>query len=139
VFMAVATPISAALADRFSSRKVLLVSCALAAASGFALPALLGGDSVFEVQLFLCMALALMGLTFAPLGGLLPSLFPTHVRYTGASSAYNLGGIIGASLAPYLAQVLLQTGGLPWVGYYVTAAAVISFLAVLGMRETGEA
>ena len=28
------------------------------------------------------------------------------------------------SLAPYLAQQLLQWGGLPWVGYYVTAAAV---------------
>lgn len=78
-----------------------------------------------------------MGLTFAPLGALLPDLFPTRVRYTGASSAYNLGGILGASLAPYLAQILLQNGGLPWVGYYVSAAAIISFLAVLSMKRTG--
>ena len=41
-----------------------------------------------------------MGLTFAPLGALLPELFPTNVAYTGASIAYNLGGILGASLAP---------------------------------------
>jgi hypothetical protein len=38
-----------------------------------------------------------MGVTFAPMGALLPELFPTHVRYTGASAAYNLGGIVGAS------------------------------------------
>ena len=80
-----------------------------------------------------------MGLTFAPLGALLPELFPAHVRYTGASSAYNLGGILGASLAPYLAQQLLARGGLAWVGYYIVAAAAISFLSLLGMKETREA
>ena len=47
-----------------------------------------------------------MGLTFAPLGALLPELFPVPVRYTGAASAYNLGGILGASFAPSLAQIL---------------------------------
>jgi len=90
-----------------------------------------------EMQLFLCLALGVMGLTFAPLGALLPELFPTRVAYTGASSAYNLGGILGASLAPYLAQLLFERGGLPWVGYYVSLAAAISFLSVLSMGETG--
>ena len=137
IFMAVATPISAALSDRFGSRPVLLTSSALAALSGFALPPLLGGGGNVEVLAFLSIALGRMGLTFAPLGALLPSLFPTNVRYTGASSAYNLGGILGASLAPYLAQILLNHGGLPWVGYYITAAAAISFLAVLSMRDSG--
>ena len=88
--------------------------------------------------LFLSLALGVMGLTFAPLGALLPELFPTAVAYTGASSAYNLGGIFGASLAPYLAQLLLERGGLPWVGYYVSLAAAISFLSVLSMKETGD-
>lgn len=137
IFMAIATPISAALSDRFGARPVLLISSALAAASGFCLPILLGSGNSFEVLVFLSLSLALMGLTFAPLGALLPDLFPTKVRYTGASSAYNLGGILGASLAPYLAQILLQKGGLPWVGYYVSAAAVISFFAVLSMKRTG--
>ena len=77
-----------------------------------------------------------MGFTFAPMGALLPELFPTNVRYTGASTAYNLGGILGASLAPTLAKVLLEKGGLPWVGDYISVAALISFLAVLSMPET---
>ena len=102
---------------------------------GFALPILLGGDAT-QILLFLCLALGVMGLTFAPLGALLPELFPTRIAYTGASSAYNLGGILGASLAPYLAQLLLERGGLPWVGYYLTLAAAISFLSVLSMKET---
>jgi MFS family permease len=77
-----------------------------------------------------------MGITFAPLGALLPELFPTRLRYTGASIAYNLGGILGASLAPYLAQRLVIAGGLAGVGYYLSMAAVISFVSVLTTRET---
>jgi hypothetical protein len=77
-----------------------------------------------------------MGLTFAPLGALLPELFPTNVGYTGAASAYNLGGILGASFAPYLAQILLDHGGLPFVGYYIVGAAAISFLSLLSVSET---
>jgi len=88
---------------------------------------------------FLSLALGVMGLTFAPLGALLPEIFPARVRYTGASSAYNLGGILGASLAPYLAQQLLERGGLTWVGYYIVAAAAVSFLSLLSMKETGKA
>lgn len=57
-----------------------------------------------------------MGLGFAPIGALLPSLFPAEVRYTGASATYNIGGLLGASLAPYTAQFLLLRGGLPSSG-----------------------
>ena len=135
VFMAVATPISAALADRVGRRPVLLVSAVIAAAVGLMMPALLA-QGPGGVLAFLSLALGAMGLTFAPLGALLPELFPTEARYTGAASAYNLGGILGASLAPSLAQLLEAAGGIAWVGYYIAAAAAISFLAILSMRET---
>jgi metabolite-proton symporter len=138
LFMAGATPLSAALADRFGRRPVLLGASVLAALVGFALPYLLGGDST-AILLFLSLALGTMGLTFAPLGALLPELFPTAVGYTGASTAYNIGGILGASLAPYLAQLLLERGGLPWVGYYLVLAAAISFASVWSMQETRKA
>jgi len=136
LFMAAATPLAAFLADRFGRRPVLLAAQALAALTGFLLAPLLGGGGTLSVLLFLALALGVMGLTFAPLGALLPELFPTRVGYTGASTAYNLGGILGASLAPSLAQWLLQHGGLPGVGYYIVAAAAISFLSVLSMKET---
>ena len=136
LFMALATPISAACADKFGRRPVLLAGSLLAILSGFVLPVALTDGSMLALFGFLALALFLMGMTFAPLGAALPELFPTRLRYTGASVAYNLGGILGASLAPYIAQRLVVSGGLAWVGYYLSAAAVISFLAVLSMRET---
>ncbi|HZZ61019.1 MAG TPA: MFS transporter [Roseiarcus sp.] len=135
VLMAVATPVSAALADRIGRRPVLLAAAIAAFAVGLAMPALLAQGEGGTLA-FLAVALGVMGLTFAPLGALLPELFPTPLRYTGAASTYNLGGILGASLAPSLAQILEARGGVAWVGYYIAAAAVVSFLAVLSMRET---
>ncbi|OYT82602.1 MAG: MFS transporter [Pseudomonas sp. PGPPP4] len=136
LFMALATPLSAWLADRFGRKPVLAVSAIAALLSGFAMEPLLTHGSSQAVGLFLALELFLMGMTFGPMGALLPEIFPTRVRYTGASAAYNLGGILGASLAPYAAQQLVEAGGLSWVGGYVSAAAAISLVAVLCLRET---
>ncbi|WP_322105197.1 MFS transporter [Paraburkholderia sp. J41] len=136
VFMGIATPISAWLSDRFGRKPVLIVGCILAILSGFTMQPLLGSGELPLVLLFLVIELFLMGATFAPMGALLPELFPTSVRYTGAGVAYNLGGILGASVAPYIAQVLAARGGLSWVGMYVSIAAAVSLVGVLCMRET---
>ncbi|PCE27931.1 MFS transporter [Paraburkholderia acidicola] len=136
LFMAFATPISAWASDRFGRKPVLIVGIVAAILSGFAMEPLLGSGSVPLVLLFLVIELFLMGVTFAPMGALLPELFPTNVRYTGAGVSYNLGGILGASVAPYIAQVLAARGGLSWVGGYVSVAALVSLIGVLCMRET---
>jgi hypothetical protein len=69
----------------------------------------------------------------------LSELFPTTVRYTGASITFNLAGIFGASLAPYIATWLATTYGLQYVGYYLSAAAMLTLIGLLGTRETREA
>lgn len=136
VFMAIATPISAWLSDRHGRRPVLLISGLMAVMLGFAMNPLMAGASIISITLFLSLALLLMGATFAPMGAYLPEQFPVAVRYTGAGLAYQLGGILGASFAPSISQWLAVTGGLPWVGYYVSAMAATSVVAVFLMRET---
>jgi MFS family permease len=74
-----------------------------------------------------------MGLTYGPLGTVLARLFPVPVRYTGASLAFNLAGIFGASLAPYLATWLADNHGLASVGYYLAGSALLTLLALWAM------
>ncbi len=136
LFMAAATPLSAWAGDRFGRRPVLLAAGSAAFLSGFALAPMLESGSPLIITAFLSLELFLMGATFAPMGALLPELFPSELRYTGAGTAYNLGGILGASFAPYIAQRLVTEGGLAWVGGYVSLAAAISLLAVWMIRET---
>ena len=88
------------------------------------------------VALAMAVGLSLMGLTYGPLGTVLSELFPTSVRYTGSSLTFNLAGIFGASLAPYIATWLAKTHGLQFVGYYLSAAAVVSLVGLVLIRET---
>jgi MFS family permease len=136
IFMAAATPLAAWAGDRFGRRPVLLMASSAALLSGFLMEPMLGSGSPFLITAFLSIELFLMGATFAPMGALLPELFPTRIRYTGAGTAYNLGGILGASLAPYIAQQLVQYGGLSWVGGYISVAAAISLVAAILVHET---
>ena len=87
-------------------------------------------------MLMLILGLALMGFTYGPLGTVVAEIFPTPVRYTGSSLAFNFAGILGASLAPYIATSLGKHYGLPYVGYYLTASAAVTFLGLLSIRET---
>lgn len=70
------------------------------------------------------------------MGTTLSELFPTSVRYTGASLTFNLAGIFGASVAPYLATWLAVNKGLEYVGYYLSGAAVVTLIALWMTRET---
>ncbi|MCJ2111305.1 MHS family MFS transporter [Methylobacterium sp. E-025] len=135
-FMALGIALSGANADRFGRRPVLMAGMVVAFGLGGLLGPMLGSGSGAVVLAFLCLSLFTMGWIFGPMGALLPELFPTRVRYTGASVTYNLAGIVGASGAPYMAQRLVDWGGIAWVGAYLAVTAVISFLAVLAMPET---
>ena len=131
--MAIATPLAAWSADHFGRRPVLLCGQVLAVLLGFALAPMLGSGHWLWIVLFLFVALFLMGVTFAPMGAFLPEQFPVAVRYSGAGLSYQLGGILGASFAPAIAQALVQQGGLVWVGWYMSVVAVISAVAVWQM------
>ncbi|MFZ0594291.1 MAG: MFS transporter, partial [Bryobacteraceae bacterium] len=133
-FFALTIPISAVLAERGRRLAMLSVTVAIFIFGLLMAPMFLAGPSGAVVMMAL--GLSLMGFTYGPLGTLVSELFPTSVRYTGSSLAFNLAGILGASLAPYIATWLAKTYGLRYVGYYLSASAVLTFLGVLAIRET---
>jgi metabolite-proton symporter len=134
LFFALTIPISAVLAER-GRRQVMLAVTALIALFGFILAPLFTAGTPGTVVM-MTVGLALMGLTYGPLGTIVSELFPTPVRYTGSSLAFSMAGILGASLAPYVATWLAKTYGLQYVGYYLTASAVLTFFGLLLIRET---
>ena len=133
-FFALFIPVSAVLAER-GRRKVMLWITAGIAAFGLVMAPMFAAGTTGAV-LMMALGLSLMGLTYGPLGTVISELFPTPVRYTGSSLAFSLAGILGASLAPYIATWLATTWGLQWVGYYLSGSAVLTFLGLLSIRET---
>jgi MFS family permease len=130
VFFGLTIPLSGLLSDRYSRRLILTLTTIGIAIFGFFYASLLtaGLAGAFACSII---GLALMGFTYGPIGAALAAPFPTTVRYTGASMTFNLGGIFGASLAPYIATWLATNYSLAYVGYYLAAAAAISLLCIL--------
>ncbi len=134
-FFGLAIPISAALADRYGRNNVLLLTTTCIFLFGLFFSPLFGSGSWPVTVCFLVLGMFLMGLSHGTIGTALAGIFPASVRYTGASLAFTLAGVLGASLTPAIATKLATNYGLNYVGYYVSFAATISFLALLGARK----
>jgi metabolite-proton symporter len=134
LFFALTIPWSARLAERGRRPMLMTVNVAIGV-FGLLMPVLFGAGAV-GTTLAMVLGMSLMGLVYGPLGTVLSELFPTAVRYTGSSLTFNLGGIFGASLTPYAATWLASTYGLQAVGYYLSAATILSLIGLAMARET---
>jgi len=127
VFFGLTIPLSAILSDRYGMRPVMIIVTILIGVYGLIMaPLFMGGTA--GVLAFLIIGFGLMGMTYGPIGAALAEPFPTSVRYTGASLTFNLAGILGASVAPYIATWLATHYSFDYVGYYMVAAALISLI-----------
>jgi metabolite-proton symporter len=133
-FFGLGIPISAALADRYGRNNILLLATVCIFLFGLFFSALFSSGNWPVTVGFLVLGMFLMGLSHGTIGTALAGIFPASVRYTGASLAFTLAGVLGASLTPAIATKLATNYGLNYVGYYVSFAATISFLALLVAR-----
>lgn len=134
-FMALGIVLAGWWADKTTPRRVLMSGCVMTVAAGLVLAPMMGSGSLLAIWAFLSIALLCMGFVYGPLGAFLPGLFPARVRYTGASMAFNIGGILGGGLAPMIAQALAERGGLAPVGWYLAGAALVSLLALAPLKR----
>ena len=131
VFFALTIPLSALLADRRGRRNAMILVSVAIAVFGLLYGPLFGAGGWFAVASFMVLGMCLVGFTYGPLGTLLAEMFPAEVRYTGASLTFNFAGILGASVAPYIALWLATNYGIAYVGYYLSGAALISLAALV--------
>ena len=134
LFFAATIPIAGLMAESGRRRAMIWMTLA-AVAYGIVMPSLFTAGT-WGALTMMCLGFGLTGLVYGPLGTVLSELFPTAVRYTGSSIAFNVAGIFGASLAPYAATWLAQHYGLQYVGYYISAVAVLSLIGLITTRET---
>ncbi|KRK98599.1 MFS family major facilitator transporter [Secundilactobacillus odoratitofui DSM 19909 = JCM 15043] len=130
---------SSIMADKYGRRKVLMTGTGLIVLFALIFPFFLNGQHNVAGSLFFLLAGFLaMGVVYGPVAALLPELFPTSTRYSGAGIAYNASAIIGAAFAPTLASWLVGQWGIHAVGFYLAIMAVVSFIALATTKETKE-
>ena len=136
IVFAIFISISGLYADKIGRRKWLIWTTVSILIFALCMPLFLGNGTPASVFAFLVIGMALMGMTFGPMAALLPELFPTEVRYSGASLAYNIASIIGATIAAMISLKINALYGLMGVGIYLAINAFLTLLALLSSKET---
>lgn len=134
VFCGIFTVITGKIADRIKRRTLMIWITIITGIYSFAIPYFLE----FGVAGILAMSvigLSIMGVVYSPLGAVLASPYPTAIRYTGSSITFNLAGIVGASLAPYISEYLVQHFGASYIGYYLLLSSFISLICFVGFTD----
>ena len=136
IVFAICISISGLYADKIGRRKWLIWTTVSILIFALCMPLFLGNGTPTSVFAFLVIGMALMGMTFGPMAALLPELFPTEVRYSGASLTYNIASIIGATIAAMISLKINALYGLMGVGIYLAINAFLTLLALLASKET---
>ena len=133
----IAIPLFALLSDRIGRRPVYAFGAFGLAAWCFVMFGLLGSGNNGSIILALVVGLVLHGAMYGPQAAFITELFPTRIRYSGVSLAYQLTSIVAGSLAPIIALWLYKDYGsaMP-VAIYVGTACAISGISALLARET---
>ncbi|MGY1690690.1 MFS transporter [Geodermatophilus sp. SYSU D01105] len=130
-------PWSGVLSDRFGRRPVYLVGAVGAAIWVFVFFALLDTGRFALIVLATVVALVFHAAMYGPQASFIAELFPTRVRYTGASMGYQLAGILGGALAPIISVALIDRFDTSVaVSLYVVGVLVLTAVCVLLAPET---
>lgn len=136
LFVACLMPIFGGLSDRVGRRKV--ITAGFLGYAVLVLPAMIVMDrGSFALAVGAMVVLALpMPIVQSVTYPTYAEQFPTRVRYTGLSLAFNIGTIVGGGLTPYLATYLIdRTGSLLAPGFLLIAAVVLALVALTTVRE----
>ena len=122
--------------DRHGRKGVFMLGAALTGVAAFALfPLVSTGDfwlSVLGISLGLCA----LGMMYGPQAAFFTELFPTEVRYSGASLGYQVGAIVGGAFAPTIATILWAEYSIFWVSVYMALASLLTIISVAFLSET---
>ena len=137
VVMVPALLIFADISDRRGRRGIYITGAVLLGIWAFVLFPLIDTGSFLWITLALGVGNVFFAMMYGPQAAFLAELFPTKVRYSGASLGYQLGAILGGALAPLIATAILAEFGSTFgISVYIAVACAITVISVILLQET---
>lgn len=128
-----------ALSDRYGRRPLVIAGAAGSAIWAFVLFPLIDSRSTFQLTFAVVVGLGIVCACMSgPLAAMFPELFPTRVRYTGASLGYQIAGIGGGVAPVVFASIVAGGGGTLPISIIIASGCVLAIGCVLALRETAD-
>ena len=135
----VAIPFFGHLSDKIGRRPLYLAGAIGAAIWVFVFFALLDTGQFALILLAAVVALIFHAAMYGPQAAFITEMFPTKVRYTGASMGYQLAGILGGAVAPIISVALLdRLDTSVAVSVYAVAMLLVTIICVFVAPETSK-
>jgi MFS family permease len=130
-------PFCSWLSDRVGRKPVYAAGAVAMGLGAFAFFQLLDTGEPAMVYLAITGGMLAHAAMYGPQAAFMAELFPTRVRYSGASLAYQVTSVFAGSLAPIIATFFLREYG-SWIpiAIYVAVACAITLTAAVIARET---
>ncbi|MFY2086407.1 MFS transporter [Achromobacter xylosoxidans] len=130
------TPLAAYIASRVGNLRFLATMALVSVFTPYAMFNLVDLGSLSAITLGIGVAVLFMGAYYAVIAGFVSDSFPTAIRYTGISMAYQLSGAIFGGLTPMLGTVLAENFKGQWWPLAVLFS-VISLLSLVSVMALG--
>nr|WP_083977054.1 MFS transporter [Herbidospora sakaeratensis] len=131
----VAIVVAARLSDRFGAKTLYVIGAVTAVIWPVPMFALVNtGNAGLALVSFLVAAIV-QGIMAGAQGGLFTELFDLKVRYSGISVAYAIGATVAGAATPAFPAIYAASGSSTPVALFIAGLALISLIAVLGVRK----
>ena len=123
--------------DRWGRRRIYIGGALLGLVLAFPFFMLMDTRNPLLMGLAMCLLALSLAAMYSPIAAMLSELFPTRVRYTGNSLAYQVGTLFGGAFVPVIASTLYQVSGTSMaISAYIFVSVLIGLIAVRFVPET---
>ncbi len=133
-------PMYGALSDKIGRRPVIIFGTLFVVA--FAIPLNFMITSAVPVLIWLAVVIGICvghNAVYSPTAALYSEMFPAHVRYSGASLGYQLGGAIAGFVPLTAASLVAAAGGAYWpIAALIAGGGLIGFVCILLVRPLAQ-
>lgn len=133
-------PVSGYYSDKIGRKPILVAGAISFALLAYPIFVLLVQGDFWDAMLAQILFGILVGIFVGPVPAMLVEMFPTSVRYTGMSLAYNVSAAFFGGTTPIFATWLLQeTGSKTSISFYIIACAVVTLISLYFFKDNYKA
>ncbi|MFP3557387.1 MFS transporter [Paraburkholderia sp. SIMBA_049] len=131
----VSQPLAAWLAERIGGARFLKIAALLAMISPYPMFVLVQSGSAVPMVIGIAIAVVCMASFYSVIAGFVSGIFPTRVRYSGISLAYQVCGAVAGGLTPLVGTWLAHRYTGQWwpLAVFYTCLAGISLVCIVAL------